>query len=223
MKETFRGLLNRGIHSTAAAAAPAAKGRVMGHLTVRRLARAALTVALAAGAASAASPGPASARTGPAAGPTHRSAAAPATVVASSCGALRDFPGEWTVYNGDNPCPGWGFSYILTSPSDVHYATWSWASTGGIIATSGTYPLQAWIPSEDAGADTEYDAQYCGVSGWTRIGTINQQQNHGWTPVSGGVALNDSVPLCAIREHNIGPGTWDLAEDALRILSSGGN
>jgi hypothetical protein len=149
-------------------------------------------------------------------------AASPAatSVLASECGALRDIPSEWTVYNGDNPCSGWGFSYILTSPSSIHYATWSWASTGGIIATSGYYTVRAWIPSEDAGANTEYDAQYCGVSGWTEIGTINQETASGWTSVSGKVPLNDSVPLCAIREHNIGSGTWYLAEDALEILNS---
>ena len=194
--------------------------------SIRPVVCAGLMAGLTAGLLTALSPGSAGAAVRPsaasAAAPAAQHALVPAatSVLASSCGALRDIPSEWTVYNGDDPCQGWGFSYILTSPSDVHSATWSWASTGGITYTSGDYTVQAWIPSEDAGADAEYAAQYCGVSGWTAIGTINENQHHGWTSVSGKVPLNDSVPLCAIRVTNTGPGTWDLAEDALQILSS---
>jgi hypothetical protein len=151
---------------------------------------------------------------------THAGLApATVTVLKSSCGALRDIPSQWTPVHSDNPLCGssFGFSYILTSPSNVHFATWSFAPDG-VTATSGDYTVQAWIPAEDAGADTEFEAQYCGVSGWTDFGTINQETSTGWTATSGKVPLNDSVPLCAIREVNIGSGTWDLAEDALEIL-----
>jgi hypothetical protein len=73
----------------------------------------------------------------------------------------------------------------------------------------------AWIPSKDAGANTQYDGQRCNTSTWFQIGTINQQHANGWTLV--GIVSLDPGPMCAIREHNFGPGTWDLAEDALQI------
>jgi hypothetical protein len=135
-----------------------------------------------------------------------------------SCGALRDIPNQWTVVANAGWCPGWGYSYILTSPSTVHYATWSWAGTGGVLGnTDFSDPIEVWIPSVGAGAVAEYDYQTCGSSTWHRIGTLNQEADSGWYS-PGSVPLSTTVPVCAIREHNVGSGTWDMAEDALGFL-----
>lgn len=139
----------------------------------------------------------------------------PSTQAEFSCGALRDIPNEWTVEANAGHCPGWGYSYILTSPSNVHYATWTWSDEGGVVAgTSYNDPIEVWVPSYGAGAEVEYDYQFCGSSTWHLIGDLNQEADSGWyTP--GTVPVSPTVPVCSIREHNVGSGTWDMAEDEI--------
>lgn len=130
------------------------------------------------------------------------------------CGALRDIPKDWTAVSGGE-CPGYGYSYVLTNPSNVHYAYWEFGF--GYTTVAFKFPVEVWVPSKYAGAQVEYDFNYCdSPNTWHLIGYLNQGQDSGWyTP--GSVTVGNNRFLCDIREHNVGSGQWDLAEDALGL------
>jgi hypothetical protein len=106
-----------------------------------------------------------------------------------------------------------GYSYVLTSPSVNHFATWTFG--GGIhIGTGGSLQVEAWIPSSGAAQLTACYYQGCGSSRWIYIGQLFQENDSGWyTP--GAIPLSQNQSLCAIREQNTGNQTLYMAEDAL--------
>lgn len=133
------------------------------------------------------------------------------------CGAQRDVPSEWNVVQNAGYCSGWGYSWIFTSPTDNHFATWGF----GLIneGTSGvTLHVEAWIPSQDAGQHTAYYYQLSGSSKWVYIGQLYQEADSGWyTP--GSFVLPSFAVLSGIREQNTGGTSYDMAEDALGLSS----
>jgi hypothetical protein len=135
------------------------------------------------------------------------------------CGALRDVPDEWTAVAGAGWCSSqqgqgtWGYSYVLTSPTDVHYATWDF---DGGVEEFFTLAVEAYIPG-DTGAEAEYDYQVCGSSSWVKLGDLNQYNDSGWyTPGT----IPAYTVVCAVREHNVGSASYNLGEDALGFYSS---
>ena len=130
------------------------------------------------------------------------------------CGAQRDIPSEWTVVPNAGYCSGWGYSYIFTSPTDNHFATWGF----GVIneGAPATLHVEAWIPSKYAGQHTAYYYQLNGNSKWTYIGQLYQEADTGWyTP--GSFVLPSFDVLSGIREQNTGGTSYDMAEDALGL------
>jgi hypothetical protein len=139
---------------------------------------------------------------------------------AIDCGALRDNPSAWKPHAGGE-CPTSGYSYVVTSPSNVHYATWPFHLAAKSTSIFTIYRLSVWIPSDKAGALAQYDYQLCGSSSWTGIGHIDQEANSGWTyPTNDQIVLNSTQIICAVREHNIQTTTNNLylAEDALGFI-----
>ena len=132
-----------------------------------------------------------------------------------TCGAFRDVPSQWTAVPNVGWCtsqPGegvWGYSWVWTSPTTVHYATWDFSP--GFAANEPLH-LEAFIPA-NTGAVAQYDYQVCGSSSWTSIGTINQFNASGWWTT--GQPIPAGTWICKVREHNTGPGSWNLGEDAL--------
>lgn len=131
------------------------------------------------------------------------------------CGAYRDIPSDWTPHSGGYcSSQGWGYSYVFTSPSIHHYATWDFDLEQ--LSGATTYYVEAWIPSYGAGQHTAYYYQLCGSSNWTYVGQLFQESDSGWyTP--GSFTLSASQTMCAVREENTGNQSWDMAEDALGI------
>lgn len=130
------------------------------------------------------------------------------------CGAYRDFPSEWTAVKDAGWCTThnrgtWDYSWILTGPSNVHYATWDF--TPGYY-TKVPLQLDVYVPA-NTGADAEYDYQVCGSGTWQPIGTINQYNASGWTTT--GAPVPAYTDICYVRVHNIGSASWNLGEDAL--------
>ncbi len=135
------------------------------------------------------------------------------------CGAQRDIPNQWHVVANAGYCSGWGYSWIFTSPSYNHFAIWQLPENVINEGTSTAHlPVEAWIPSKDAGQHTAYYYQLCGTSSWTYIGQLFQNDDTGWyTP--GNVALPPLAALCSIKEQNTGGTSFDMAEDALGVSS----
>jgi hypothetical protein len=132
-----------------------------------------------------------------------------APLTAIDCGAFRDVPSQWTVVPNAGACGnGWGYSYILTSPSNVHYATWDFSD--GVTGYFGL-TVEVWVP-QNTGALAQYDYQDCGTGSWHSIGTLNQYADYGWRSPG---AIPAMTTVCAVRVHNVGSGTWNLGEDAL--------
>jgi hypothetical protein len=130
------------------------------------------------------------------------------------CGAYRDIPSEWSVVSNAGYCSGWGYSWIFTSATDNHFATWGFYLTNDGPAV--TLHVEAWIPNKYAGQHTAYYYQLSGSSTWTYIGQLYQEADTGWyTP--GSFVLPSGSVLTGIREHNTGGTSYDMAEDALGL------
>jgi len=143
--------------------------------------------------------------------------------VTISCGALRDDPSQWRLHaNGycNSSQTPWTYSYIPTSPTIVHTATWdiSWSADGN----DEPFEVDAYIPSADAGAEVSYFYQLCGNTSWWLLGNLDQESDTGWyTP--GTIFLNSGQSLCGIREQSADTsGTWYMAEDALGLSTPPG-
>jgi hypothetical protein len=138
--------------------------------------------------------------------------------VTISCGALRDEPSQWRLHaNGycNSPQTPWTYSYIPTSSTDVHTATWEIDWTN--YDTGGWFEVDAYIPSADAGAKVNYFYQLCGDTSWWLLGSLDQESDTGWyTPAT--IWLATGQELCGIREQSADTsGTWYMAEDALGL------
>lgn len=141
-----------------------------------------------------------------------------------SCGAYRDFPSQWHHVDGQNPvCATTGFSWIWTSPSTVHTATWDFTST---TADQATLEVEAWIPNVGASQEVEYDYQLCGASTWKFVGDLDQAADdsaaHGTWYAVGRLTLQPDQGVCRIRIRNTGSASWDMAEDALGLYKVSG-
>lgn len=140
--------------------------------------------------------------------------------VTISCGALRDVPNEWRLHaNGycDSPQTPWTYSYIPTSPSNVHTATWDIQWTADYAGEP--FEVDAYIPSADAGAEVNYYYRLCGNTSWWLLGSLNQENDTGWYSL-GTIFLNTGTgqDLCGIKEQSADTsGTWYMAEDALGL------
>ena len=140
-----------------------------------------------------------------------------------SCGAFRDFPSQWQPISGHNPCGSGGFSYVLTSGSVHHTATWDFTT---VTADLGVFEVDTWIPSLDASQEAEYDYQLCGSSTWVKIGDLNQSLDNSDRYETyyaiGDITLHPDQGVCTIRVVNVGSASWDLAEDALGLYRLSG-
>lgn len=140
--------------------------------------------------------------------------------VTISCGALRDVPSQWRLHaNGycNSPQTPWTYSYVPTSPANVHTATWDifWSPD----YDGEPYEVDAYIPSADAGAEADYFYRLCGNTTWWLLGSLDQENDTGWyTPGTIFLDTGSGQALCGIKEQSAGTsGTWYMAEDALGL------